>query len=302
MFTEALLLGAMTKVLVTGATGTQGGAVIDALLSGEFGSHEVFGLTRDADSSRAKTLAERGVTVVDGDMTDEKRMKALCDGMDAVFCVTTFFEDGPEVETEQGITLADAAKAAGVDHFIYSSVTAADEDTGLAHFESKRAVEEHIGELGLDATILRPTFFMQNFETTWREDIEQGELAMPLAPDTTLQMVDANDIGVCAAMAINDPETFKGKVIELAGAEHTLEEICTAFSEALDREIEPVHLDVEEFRKTAGDEMADMFAWFNEAGYEVDIEALAGLGIEPTTFTEYLAKSEAWRPAPAAPR
>ncbi|WP_435193770.1 NmrA/HSCARG family protein [Natronomonas sp. EA1] len=292
----------MSKVLVTGATGRQGGAVIDALLSGQFGSHEVFGLTRDGSSPRAQALADRGITVVEGDMTDEKRMRALCDGMDAVFCVTTFFEDGPEIETEQGVTCVDAAQAAGVDHVVYSSVMAADGDTGLAHFESKRAVEEHIDEVGIDATIIRPTFFMQNFEGMWRPDIEQGQLAMPLAPDTTLQLVDATDIGVAAAMAITDPETFKGEVVELAGAEHTLEELCAAFSEALDRDIEPVYVDVEAFRAEAGDEMADMFVWFNEVGYDVDIEALDALGIDPTTFTEYLAKNDTWRPAPTPTR
>ncbi|MBX0322328.1 NmrA/HSCARG family protein [Halomicroarcula sp. F13] len=292
----------MKTILVTGATGTQGGAVVDHLLaSGE--DWEIHGLTRDASSDAARELESRGVTVVEGEMTDADRMVELVDGVDAVYCVTTFFEDGPEVESQQGITVAEAAADAGVEHFVYSSVGSADADTGLEHFESKYAVEQRIADLGLPATVVRPVFFMQNFDYMMREDIEDGRLVMPLDEGVSLAVVDAHDIGQTVVRALEHPDQFAGETITLSGDELTLEEFAAAFGDHLGYDVEPVHADLEAYRETAGDEMADMFQWFNDVGYDVDVAALESTyGVETTDFESYLDESETWRRAPAASR
>jgi len=290
----------MRNILVTGATGTQGGAVVDHLLA-DSEQWEIYGLTRDATSDGAEALEARGVTVVEGDLTDADRMAELVDGMDAVYGVTMFMEQGTDVEVEQGVTLAEAAADAGVDHFVYSSVGSADADTGLPHFESKWAVEQRIEELGLPATVIRPVFFMQNFAYMMRDDIMDGQLTMPLREGVSLAVVDATDIGQAVVAALSDPDAFLGEVITLAGDDLTLEEFAAAFSDQLGHEVEPVHADVEDYREMAGDEMADMFRWFNDVGYDIDITALAEWGIEATSFGAYLADSDVWQPtAPAA--
>lgn len=290
-----------TKILVTGATGTQGGAVIDSLLGGDYGEFDVYGLTRDATSDAAMALDARGVTVVEGDMTDGDAMRAAVDGMDAVFAVTTFFEAGPEAEIRQGITVADAAAAAGVDHFVFSSVGSADASTGLAHFESKAAVEAHLADLGLATTVLRPVFFVQNFETMLRSEIDAGRLPLPLSPETELAVVDARDIGRAVGAALAAPERFVGETITLAGDSLTTAEMAARFSAALGREIEPVALDVDDYRAAAGDEMADMFVWFDEGGYDVDVDALrTDYGIETRDLTASLTDSEVWAPVGTA--
>jgi len=214
----------MRNILVTGATGTQGGAVVDHLLA-DSEQWEIYGLTRDATSDGAEALEARGVTVVEGDLTDADRMAELVDGMDAVYGVTMFMEQGTDVEVEQGVTLAEAAADAGVDHFVYSSVGSADADTGLPHFESKWAVEQRIAELGLPATVIRPVFFMQNFAYMMRDDIMDGQLTMPLREGVSLAIVDATDIGQAVVAALSDPDAFLGEVITLAGDDLTLEEI-----------------------------------------------------------------------------
>ncbi|MDT3434217.1 NmrA/HSCARG family protein [Haloarcula sp. 1CSR25-25] len=289
----------MRNILVTGATGTQGGAVVDYLLA-DSEQWEIYGLTRDATSDAAEALEARGVTVVEGDMTDADRMQELVDGMDAVYSVTTFMEHGTDVEVEQGVTLAEAAADAGVDHFVYSSVGSADADTGLPHFESKWAVEQRIEELGLPATVVRPVFFMQNFAYMMREDIMDGQLVMPLNEGVSLAVVDATDIGQTVVAALSDPEAFLGEVVTLAGDDLTVEKFAAAFGDQLGHEVEPVHADVEDYREMAGDEMADMFQWFNDVGYDIDIPALAEWGIETTSFEAYLADSEMWQPTAAA--
>jgi len=291
----------MNTILVTGATGTQGGAVVDHLLAA--GEWEIHGLTRDASSERAQALEDRGVTVVEGDLTDGERLADLLVDVDAVYGVTMFYEDGTDAEIEQGKTLASAAADAGVDHFVYSSVGSADGDTGLAHFDSKYAVEQHIEELGLPATIVRPVFFMQNFEQMMHEDIVEGRLAMPLAAGVSLAVVDADDIGQTVAAALQDPDRFIGEVLTLAGDDLTLEAFAAAFSDHLGHDVEPVHVDVEQYREMAGDELADMFEWFNTTGYDIDVDAIESTyGISTTDFETYLDGNGAWRPAKAASR
>jgi len=290
----------MRNILVTGATGTQGGAVVDHLLA-DSEQWEIYGLTRDATSDGAEALESRGVTVVEGDLTDADRMAELVDGMDAVYGVTMFMEQGTDVEVEQGVTLAEAAADAGVDHFVYSSVGSADADTGLPHFESKWAVEQRIEELGLPTTVIRPVFFMQNFAYMMRDDIMDGQLTMPLREGVSLAIVDATDIGQAVVAALSDPDAFLGEVITLAGDDLTLEEFAAAFSDHLGHEVEPIHAGVKDYREMAGDELADMFQWFNDVGYDIDIPTLAEWGIETTSFEAYLDDSEAWQPAaPAA--
>lgn len=291
----------MTKsIIVSGSTGRQGGAVIDALLSGEFGEFDVYGLTRNAGSDSAKTLESRGVTVVEGDMTDLDSLVEAFEGMDYAFGVTTFFEVGADAERQQGQNLVAAAERTGIEYLVFSSVGSADADTGLAHFESKAATEQLLADSDLQWTVLRPVFFMQNLGMSL-EAIESGRLPLALAEDTSLAMVDADDIGGAAAAVFTDPESFIGETITLAGDDLTLAETAAVLSEYTGRDIEPVSLPVEEVRASMGDEMADMFDWFNRVGYDIDIQATEQrLGLELTSFEQWAPDSGMFTPVASA--
>src|ERR1700745_3370111 len=115
-------------VLVTGATGKQGGAVVEVLLTR---GHQVRALTRDSASPAAKRLHEQGVEIASGDFTDHDSLVCAARGVDAVYAMSTPYEQGAEKETAQGITITDAAKAAGVSHFVYSSVASANRAPGI---------------------------------------------------------------------------------------------------------------------------------------------------------------------------
>jgi uncharacterized protein YbjT (DUF2867 family) len=288
-----------TQVFVAGATGTQGGSVVNHLLSDEFGEYDVYGLTRTADSDVARNLEARGVTVLEGDLTDAERMRECCDGMDAVFCVTTFFEAGTDAETEQGTTLAEAASEVGIKRFIYSSVGSADK-APLAHFTSKARVEDRVKELGFNYTILRPVFFMQNFPSFHGEELAEGTLSMPMSPDKELALLDATDIGKTVGMALADLEPFEEETIQLAGDNRTPTDIARELSEALEHEITHVRPDIDDYREVAGDEMADMYRWFDEVGYGskpmADVEAH---GIEPSDLETFLENNETLQSIPS---
>src|SRR3712207_5386326 len=167
--------------------------------------------------------AELGAEVASGDLEDRASIERVLDGVDGVFSVQQFWEAGAEGEVRQGVLLADAAKGAGVDHYVYSSVGSAHRETGIPHFESKWEVEEHVRGSGVPYTVLRPVYFMQNWEFM-REPIFGGMLPQPLDPDKPFQMVDANDIGVFAAMAFENPEGWIGREVDLAGDEMTMPE------------------------------------------------------------------------------
>ncbi len=208
--------------------------------------------------------------------------------------MSTPFEAGMEAEVKQGLHMADAAKKAGVEHYVYSSVASADRRTGISHFESKWTIEQHIRESGLPATILRPAFFMQNINAPWMHaSILQGTLTLPLRPATKLQMAAVQDLAEFVAAAFLRPEEFIGRTIELAGDELTMPEMADDLSRAMGRPIAFRQLPDNEAEKTYGPDMAVMFRWFNDVGYAVDIPALRQrYGITLTTFEQLMATAE----------
>ena len=284
-------------ILVTGATGKQGGAVARSLLDRGF---RVRALTRDPHKWKAQALAEQGAEVVQGDMDERSAMDQALEGTYGVFSAQNFWETGYDREVKQGKTVADAAKAAGVEHFVYSSVGSAHRQTGIAHFESKWEVEEHVRESGLPYTIVRPAFFMQNWE--WmREYILGGTLAQPLDPDKPFQHVAVEDVGAFAAMAFEHPDEWIGREIDLAGDEQTMPEIAETFRRVIGKGVDYYQVPWDQFEEQMGEENAVMYRWFNDVGYEADIATLRQECPELTTFEQYL-RSHGWEGAevPAA--
>ena len=164
------------RVLVTGATGKQGGAVARLLLDH---GHAVRALTRKPEAPAARALADKGAELVTGDLTDRAAMDSAVRGVDAVFAMGTPY-GGTETETKQGVTAADAAKAAGA-FLVYTSVANADKKTGIPHFDSKLAVEKHLRTIGAEATIIAPVYFMENL-LFGREQLKKGVYGVPVSP------------------------------------------------------------------------------------------------------------------------
>ena len=278
------------KFFIVGATGQQGGAVTQSLLRQ---GYQVRALVRAANqkSSRAEALKSRGVEVVTGDMTDQASLEQAMAGVDGVFAMTTFFEAGLDAEIQQGVIIAEAAKKANVPHLVYSSVGSAHRNTGVPHFESKWKVEQHIRQLGIPTTTIRPAYFMENFSTFNRDAILQGALIIPMHPGTKLQMIAVADIGEFGAAALTRPSDFLGQGIELAGDELTMEDVAEQLSNKLKRPVQFTSFPDDQVEGAMGPDMASMFRWFNEVGYCADIQELkARYGIPLTSFEEFIGK------------
>jgi len=167
-------------VLITGATGRQDGAVIRHMLAHGW---NLLALTRNSSSYAARDLARRGVGVLQGDLEDPTSLEGATQGAYGIYSVQDFWQVGARREVQQGKNLAEAAKKAGVEHFVYSSVGGAERNSGIDHWESKWEIEKHIRKLGLSATILRPAGFMENYYIDQVEiEILKGKL-MDAIPD-----------------------------------------------------------------------------------------------------------------------
>lgn len=281
-------------ILVTGATGRQGGAVARHLLSQGF---KVTALTRHPDRAEAHLLARKGARIVEGDLDEAASLPALLEGAHGVFGVQNVIEHGFEGEYREGRNLIDAAAAARVKHFVYSSIASADKGDGMPLAPTKRALEEHLQSSGLPATILRPVYFMENFDLI-REEIIRGKLRMPLPADRKLQMIAVDDIGAFAALAFANPGEFVGKSLDIAGAEMTMPQVAQIFSEALDREV--AFEEVELIALAAHNPgQVPMFQWLSERGFAADIPALKVKFPWLKTFGEWALLSQWNSPADA---
>lgn len=259
------------NILVTGATGKQGGATARALLAA---GHRVRGMTRNRESPAAKRLADEGAEVVVGDFREQGTLATAMRGVDAVFAMTTFFEEGVEAEVEQGRALVDAARATEVAHFVYTSVASADRQTEIPHFDSKYEVERYLAASGLPHTVVAPVAFMDNVHSPQVLDgLRQGVYAAPLPADRELQQIAVDDLGRFAALVIEGREPMLGKRFDLASDEPSGAEQAAILAEVLDREVRYQEVPLDAVRQQS-EEVAVMYEWFDRVGYDADVAAL----------------------------
>jgi uncharacterized protein YbjT (DUF2867 family) len=255
------------KILVTGATGQQGGSLARLLLQKK---HKVYALTRNTQSSAAQDLRNKGANIVKGDLDDSDSLEHAVRDVESIFLMGTPFEDGTEGETRRGKLMADIAKENKVEHLVYSSVANADKNTGIPHFESKYKIEQHIKNLGIPYTIIGPTFFMENL---LGPGLEQGQLALPLSPSTILQQSALENIAEFSSLVLEHHKPFLGKRINIASDEVTGEQAANILSNVLGYKIKYVPIPLEQVYQ-ANEDMARMYEWYGRVGTSIDITNL----------------------------
>lgn len=275
-------------ILVTGATGNQGGAVLSNLTGKGF---TLRAMTRKPDGDAAKALAAQGVEIVVGDLDDNASLERALSGAWGVFAVQNSWEAGVEKEEEQGKRIAKLAKQHGVQHYVYTSVGSAHLATGIPHFDNKARVEEVVRAQGFAShVIMRPVFFMENLLSPWF--LNGDNLVTALSPTTKLQMVAVADIGKLGARAFTHAAEMNGHEIDLAGDEVTMPEAAKIIGGALGKPLEYLQIPISEVRKNSED-FALMLEWFERTGYSADIEGVAGKYDLPLTSLASWAKAKA---------
>ncbi len=255
-------------IVVTGATGNQGGAVVKHLMNSGF---TIKAVSRNLQSQSADRLRQQGVEVVYGDLDKPETLTPILKGAYGVYSVQNNWTSSIEIEIAQGMVLADAAKMAGVQHFVYSSVGGAERKTGIPHFDSKREIERHILNIGLPYTFIRPAFFIENFMATGSfAFINWSLLSWALKKNRKLQMVAVDDIGAFAALVFSRPAQYLEKGVELAGDEKTFKQIKAIYTQVMGQNPRYLTLPAWLFAPMSK-EMSTMFTWFKQEGFQAEI-------------------------------
>lgn len=269
-------------IVVLGATGQQGGGVTRALFA--TGRWKLRTISRDPTSPSATDLARQGVDVRAASLDEPDSLQTAFEGAYGVYSVQGT-EGGADREVRRGIAVADAAKANRIEHFIYASVGGGDRASGVPHFESKGRIEQHVLNIGLPATIVRPTFFMDNFSRAlprWRSYLPDAK---------PLQMVAVDDIGRWAVRAFDDAAAFIGQAEEIAGDELTRAEIVAILRRHGRTTGLPIRVP-RILRPAIPDDFLKMFEWFARAGYKADVGALRAKQPDMMTFDQWLTRTD----------
>ncbi|MCQ8773853.1 NmrA/HSCARG family protein [Streptomyces telluris] len=286
-------------VVVVGATGQQGRAVTRHLLRDGW---QVRALTRDPHGARAAALAQAGAQVVRAQMEDVDSLTVAAEGAWGLFSVQpTVGSSGTapdftaEDEVRWGVNVAEAAHAAGIGHFVFTSVAAVDrhlEEKLPVNLVSKWHIEQRIAALGLPATILRPVSFMENF--TGGYALRNGNLSTGLAPEVPQQIIAVDDVGAVAALAFSRPTEWIGRAVSLAGDELTPVQIAAAIGNALGIQLPYVQIPIDAIRALSED-FAYANEWLNTLGYRADIRATRNIHPAAMDFDTWLERTGASR-------
>ncbi|MFB6634700.1 NmrA/HSCARG family protein [Streptomyces sp. NPDC056362] len=296
-------------VLVTGATGQQGGATARALLAADV---PVRALVRDPSSPPARAIEALGAELVRADLSDRASLDPAVEGVRAVFSVQMppMSDAGVDFagELAQGTHLMEAAKAAGVRQFVQSSTSGVGAHTrapgwaegrwaALAdYFDTKQAIMDAVRGAGFAHwTVIKPAFFMENLPLLAPRG-PRGGLLTVLKPDTELALVAVRDIGAAAAHALRDPDRFHRVELELAGELRTMEQIAGILTTAWGVRVTAPSMDVAEALAAGMPAWGAGHEWNNAVLQPARPELARELGIPLTTFAEWAAQE----PAPAS--
>ena len=295
-----------TLILVTGATGAQGGATAGELLAAGF---RVRVLTRGPDSKAASALAAIGAEVSRGDMDDAASLAAAMQGADVVFSVQVPDSSGTDSERRHGFALVEAARKAAVSQFIHTSVCEAGKHSHFPrwgtgywwekYWTDKWEIEEAVRNAGFEHwTVLKPAFMMENFAQPKAKHmfphLQQGSIITALLPQTRMQLIAADDVGAFARAAVETPLRFDRRNLDLATEALTMVEVAAILARVLEKNVQASSVTPDQALA------AGLFPgwvrsqeWTNEVGYRADIAALQHYGVRLTPFAQWVERHAA---------
>ncbi len=281
-------------IVVTGATGRQGGAVTRHLLTAGW---QVRAVTRTPTSKRAQALAACGVDVVQGDMGEAASLRPIFAGAYGVYSVQNPYISGPEAEVHQGTTVADVAKEVGVQHLVYGSAGTGRPGTGIPSWETKLQIEAHLQALGLPLTILRPTAFMELMsDPTFFPAVGTWHVMWHLmGASRPLPWLCTEDLGAIAAHAFAAPERFIGRELTLASDVQSLAQCRALYRAVLRRKPRRVPLPIWLFERLGfvGRDLSRMWRWLRTGAVDLDTSRTRAIHPAALTVREWLSQRKA---------
>ncbi len=303
-------------IAVVGATGAQGGGLVRAIARDAGGEFAARALTRQPHGEKTKSLESLGAEVVAADLDDVGSLTKAFTGCYGAFCLTNFWEHlSPEKELAQAAAMAQAAKAAGVQHAVWSTL----EDTRrwvplsdtrmptlmgkykVPHFDAKGEADALFTKHGVPTTFLLTSFYWDNliYFGMGPKRAPDGGLVFTLPMgEKKLPGIAAEDIGKCCLGLFKRGREVIGKTVGIAGQHLTGHEMAAAMSQAFGKPVSYQPISFEQYRKAgfpAADDLGNMFQFkheFNEMFCGVrDLALSRALNPELQTFAQWLAKN-----------
>jgi uncharacterized protein YbjT (DUF2867 family) len=308
-------MGEKKVIAVVGATGSQGGGLVRAILNDRNGDYAARALTRNVNSEKAKELAKLGVEVVKADLNDIGSLEKAFEGAYGAYCVTNYWEHfSPEKELANAEAMANAARKAGLQHVIWSTL----EDTRkwihlsdnrmptllgkykTPHFDAKGEANQFFVDLGLPTTFLLASFYWDNFINFGMGPKKQPDgslsISFPIG-DKKMAGIAAEDIGKCAYGICNRGPQYIGKTVGIAGGHLTGAQMAAAMAGALGREIRYIPIEPEAYRALGfpgADDLGNMFQFYRDFEQPFcnsrDLSESRSLNPELLSFDDWLAK------------
>jgi uncharacterized protein YbjT (DUF2867 family) len=281
-------------IVVTEATGLQGGAVARRLL--QDGWH-VRGLTRNAASKQAQALRALGAEIVQGDMAEAASLRRAFEGAYGIYSVQNPFVGGPEAEVRQGKNVAEVAKEVGVEHLVYGSAGTGRKGTGVPSWETKLQIEDHMRALGLPLTILRPTAFMELMTHKKFFPPVAAWQVMPklMGSSRRLPWLCTEDLGVIGARAFADPHSLVGRDLTLSSDVRSLDECRSIYREVMGRNPRRLPVPVWLFQRFGfvGKDLTTMWRWLRTGHVDLDTSPTRTIHPDALTVGDWLGKQKA---------
>jgi uncharacterized protein YbjT (DUF2867 family) len=277
-------------IVVTGATGRQGGAVTRSLLQGDW---HVRALTRNPASQKAQALSALGAEVVQGDMNDRQSLQAAFRGAYGVFSVQNPMLSNLETEIRQGKSVADAAKEAGVQHLVYASAGIG-KPTGIGSWDSKLQVEAYMQAQGIPLTILRPMAFMELMtDKGYYPAVSTWHLMPKLMGDTRpVGWMSVDDVGIIAAKVFAAAEQFVGQEIKLASDVKSIQECRALYPAVMGKNPPRFPMPVWMFKRFVGTDLITMWQWLRTEHINLNTTPTHALHPEALSVESWLRKQK----------
>jgi uncharacterized protein YbjT (DUF2867 family) len=271
-------------ILVGGATGRQGTAVVGELLAR---GYRVRALTRKPDGAKAQALKARGVEVVQGNYADKDSLLAAMQGIERMFFYSGFSRN----EVAEGDNVINAALQTGIRQLVYSSGAAAAPENGIPG-AAKMQVELALTGSGVPYTVFRPVAFMENFDRQQKRFVKNG-IVDSRDPDRMLHFIAIPDIGFLVGEAFDHPDQWLNKAENIAGDKMTVGGMVATFSRVAGTDIEYTQMPLDKYLATMPKPLRPLFRWYDAVGYEADVAGLRAEYPDLLTLEAYL-RSTGW--------
>jgi uncharacterized protein YbjT (DUF2867 family) len=276
--------------VITGATGRQGSAVARHLLKEEAC---VKALTRNPNSKKAKQLTALGAELVTGDIANADAITTLFQGAAGIYSVQNPYTSSIAAEIQQGKNVADAARAAGVDHIVQGSAGIG-EKTGVPSWDSKLEIQEYMNSLALPLTVLRPTALMELINDPGFYPMASTFPIMPklMGADKKVPWLAVDDLGAIAAKVFADPKRYIGQDLKLTPDLRTINEVRALYQEVLGKKAPHFPMPASMFRMFTGDDLIIMWKYLRTANLNIDTDTTYAILPEAQTVRTWLTRQK----------